>query len=449
MSALLSLLSRCLLSIEEAIVVKGCVFTPHARAHAGHAPPAPWLEDRRRHKWRQACASAATAAQVAMCAALLREAVPWTYVDDATTPLRKEDFIERFGLTDGASDLLAGVPDEHSFVIYYGAGDAAARRAHASDSALTPMWGLCSSVVAAEDEVLQCTVSSVRVYRSGPTVRRRREDEKTKKEKGSDTALSHAFALVDLQVTVPAQIPAAAPAPALEEPRHPLARLNRLAARVIEALSSTPRNVPFALPVNKKEHEDYYEMITKPMCLETMLLKARKAEYGSAAAVAADLSLLRDNCRTYCAEAFPTLVEDAEALLLQGLALMDKLGLRDGDGGGGGGHSASAWSLATSAGRNGLPAVAAALPQDAFSKTPRRVTVCIPLSANYSPFLIRPALYTKAVRSKAGYHREGRVVMVVEEGGQRTTFRGAIVGAKPPRPDGCVSTCMCYFFLSF
>jgi len=402
-----------------------------------------------------------------MCAALLREAVPWGYIDEATAPLRKEEFIARHSSVDGVRDLLAGVPDENSFVIYYGAGDAVARRAHEADATLTPMWGNSSLVplssdggngsstrageggaadVSIADEVLQCVVHSVRVYRSGPTGRRRREDDKGgKKDKGSGALLANAFAHIDLQVIVPAQIPAASPAPVLEEPLNPLARLNRLAARVIEALSNTPRNVPFGLPVDEHEHEDYYEKIKRPMCLETMLLAARKGKYESAAAVTADLALLRENCRTYCAETFPTLVEDAEALYEQGLQLMDNLGLHD-DGHGGSsvdnnGHSSSASSEA--AGHNGQAtavAVAAAAPpaDGTFSKAARKVTVCVPLCASHSPFLIKPPTYTKAVRCKAGYHREGRVLMTIEEGGQRTTFRGAIVGVKPPRPDGYV-----------
>ena len=63
--------------------------------------------------------------------------------------------------------------------------------------------------------------------------------------------------------------------------------------------------------MSEADHPDYYEIITTPMYLEKMLFKARDVLYSSAAALIADLALLRENCRAYCSESYPSLVEDA------------------------------------------------------------------------------------------------------------------------------------------
>jgi hypothetical protein len=183
-----------------------------------------------------------------------------------------------------AEDLLGNVPEEQSTVVYFGDGHAAALRAD-EEASLPPMWGsTCGPLLG---EVLQCTVSGVRVYRCGP---RRKPEE------------CFPFAQVDLTVVNNSTLNNHTPAllPPLEA-----ARLNRLAAALVFSLLKKKDYSPFAEPVSLEEHPDYYQIISQPMDLGTMLTKAELGLYKTGDQVVEDINLIRFNCWKYCSSTFP------------------------------------------------------------------------------------------------------------------------------------------------
>ena len=155
-------------------------------------------------------------------------------------------------------------------VVYFGAGHIRATHENQS-SPLTPLWGYTDDGTGLEEQVFECTVTSVRFVKSGPTIPRHNPLQDTLMDPSStdvsvwisekeisaaesllideSTPFGSAFALIDLSIITPT-IPIAHPAPTLLPPRTPLLRLNRLAARVIEALYHSQRNAPFSLPVS-------------------------------------------------------------------------------------------------------------------------------------------------------------------------------------------------------
>ena len=140
------------------------------------------------------------------------------------------------------------------------------------------------------------------------------------------------------------------------------------------------------------DHPDYYEIINEPMYLEKMLFKARDVKYASASALISDLALLRENCRAYCSESYPSLVEDAESLYAEATGLMKKLGVVDGEEGKGNANAitstASSSSSAAATAVTGSSSVGIA-PGDKPKGKERTMTVALRLGGEFSPFLVR------------------------------------------------------------
>lgn len=64
-------------------------------------------------------------------------------------------------------------------------------------------------------------------------------------------------------------------------------------------LKIMPEAWPFLKPVNKKQVKDYYNVIKKPIDLETMGKRIQAHKYHSRAEFLQDIELLADNCRAY------------------------------------------------------------------------------------------------------------------------------------------------------
>ncbi|KXN91014.1 Histone acetyltransferase gcn5 [Leucoagaricus sp. SymC.cos] len=60
-----------------------------------------------------------------------------------------------------------------------------------------------------------------------------------------------------------------------------------------------PRSWPFRTPVDPAEVADYYEVIKKPMDLQTMGDKLKDGKYKTTDAFANDIRLVIDNCKSY------------------------------------------------------------------------------------------------------------------------------------------------------
>ena len=67
-------------------------------------------------------------------------------------------------------------------------------------------------------------------------------------------------------------------------------------------LTNHPSAWPFAVPVNKEEVADYYEVIKEPMDLSTMELKLENDKYDSFDQFLYDTKLIFKNCRSYNGE---------------------------------------------------------------------------------------------------------------------------------------------------
>lgn len=71
---------------------------------------------------------------------------------------------------------------------------------------------------------------------------------------------------------------------------------------LMSELTNHPLAWPFAVPVNKEEVGDYYEVIKEPMDLSTMELKLENDKYESFDQFLYDCRLIFNNCRSYNAE---------------------------------------------------------------------------------------------------------------------------------------------------
>ncbi|KAG7192985.1 histone acetyltransferase [Scheffersomyces spartinae] len=71
---------------------------------------------------------------------------------------------------------------------------------------------------------------------------------------------------------------------------------------LLSELQNHPSAWPFAVPVNKEEVGDYYEVISEPMDLSTMELKLENDKYESFDQFLYDARLIFKNCRSYNAE---------------------------------------------------------------------------------------------------------------------------------------------------
>lgn len=71
---------------------------------------------------------------------------------------------------------------------------------------------------------------------------------------------------------------------------------------MLSELQNHPSAWPFAVPVNKEEVGDYYEVISEPMDLSTMELKLENDKYESFDQFLYDARLIFKNCRSYNAE---------------------------------------------------------------------------------------------------------------------------------------------------
>lgn len=71
---------------------------------------------------------------------------------------------------------------------------------------------------------------------------------------------------------------------------------------LLTELTNHPLAWPFAVPVNKEEVGDYYEVIKEPMDLSTMELKLENDKYESFDQFLYDCRLIFNNCRSYNAE---------------------------------------------------------------------------------------------------------------------------------------------------
>lgn len=71
---------------------------------------------------------------------------------------------------------------------------------------------------------------------------------------------------------------------------------------LLQELVNHPSAWPFAVPVNKEEVGDYYDVIKEPMDLSTMELKLENDKYESFEQFLYDCRLVFNNCRSYNAE---------------------------------------------------------------------------------------------------------------------------------------------------
>lgn len=71
---------------------------------------------------------------------------------------------------------------------------------------------------------------------------------------------------------------------------------------LLQELTNHPSAWPFAVPVNKEEVGDYYDVIKEPMDLSTMELKLENDKYESFEQFIYDCRLIFNNCRSYNAE---------------------------------------------------------------------------------------------------------------------------------------------------
>ncbi|WOO84408.1 Transcriptional activator spt7 [Vanrija pseudolonga] len=69
--------------------------------------------------------------------------------------------------------------------------------------------------------------------------------------------------------------------------------------RIVNDLRSTPEAAAFLKPVSKRDAPDYYQYITKPMDLSTVLRNVKTHKYKTKAEFATDLDLIWQNCLTY------------------------------------------------------------------------------------------------------------------------------------------------------
>ncbi|EER16067.1 Histone acetyltransferase GCN5, putative [Perkinsus marinus ATCC 50983] len=68
---------------------------------------------------------------------------------------------------------------------------------------------------------------------------------------------------------------------------------------IITSVSKKPFAWPFREPVSLREAPNYYEIITKPMDLQTMKNKCDSGQYQTREQFIADVDLMRDNCITF------------------------------------------------------------------------------------------------------------------------------------------------------
>lgn len=71
---------------------------------------------------------------------------------------------------------------------------------------------------------------------------------------------------------------------------------------LLSELTNHPSAWPFAVPVNREEVGDYYDVIKEPMDLSTMELKLENEKYESFDQFLYDARLIYNNCRAYNAE---------------------------------------------------------------------------------------------------------------------------------------------------
>lgn len=74
---------------------------------------------------------------------------------------------------------------------------------------------------------------------------------------------------------------------------------------ILPRLRNVPESWPFHKPVNKKNVKNYYEIITKPIDLETMLANVKEHRYHSRQLFMNDIQLMYDNCAKYNGEESP------------------------------------------------------------------------------------------------------------------------------------------------
>lgn len=71
---------------------------------------------------------------------------------------------------------------------------------------------------------------------------------------------------------------------------------------LLSELTNHPLAWPFAVPVNKEEVGDYYDVIKEPMDLSTMEQKLENDKYETFDQFLYDCKLIFNNCRSYNAE---------------------------------------------------------------------------------------------------------------------------------------------------
>jgi len=71
----------------------------------------------------------------------------------------------------------------------------------------------------------------------------------------------------------------------------------------------------FVEAVDTTVYTDYLKTVKQPMCISTMLKKAKNGEYDSLSAFSQDMDLIGHNCKLYCAKTFPDMVAVSEKLM--------------------------------------------------------------------------------------------------------------------------------------
>ena len=91
-----------------------------------------------------------------------------------------------------------------------------------------------------------------------------------------------------------------------------LARRLRYALARVEQMSIS---APFIEPVDIAQYPDYHDFVETSICLNQIAERVVDGQYLSVGAFLEDMRLLYNNCKTYCAEKFPSVVEAARLIL--------------------------------------------------------------------------------------------------------------------------------------
>lgn len=280
-------------------VVQSCIVDfESALCRGGNMMSQSWLVQRKRFRWRRSCLRSTTFHRLSLSMSVLEKHIVWDRLSTACTCITRKAWLDRV-----PKHIKTALPPENASVFYFGDGHIQAVNDDRS-SGLPLMWGGSFPADRMKGVVAQCTVSSVRVLLCGPPDK------------------FFPFAQIDLLVVPFTQTSYPVFEASSSEESD---AVFRIVNRVVNIVRSSPSASPFLDPVCRDENPDYDKIISRPMDLTLIRSKAREGRYTDLDEFLFDFSLLRDNCRTYCAGKYPFLVEQAEQVHDEAVAITGHL----------------------------------------------------------------------------------------------------------------------------